>query len=373
MSKRIAIFRSDSSAIDINFYNSQEIGLAKALTSQGVNVDIYMASSDGKFSSNIVHEFSGCNVVVNKLPFYRLPLIGQAIYPSLSRLMSSSDYDLLHVNEYNEVSSYLASRLAKKMDIPCLIYQGMYKVVPGRIRSFFQFFYDLVFRPFLLKNVTYPVAKTTRAKDFLYKKGFQHPIVLPVGLDLSPFSQDTTCDFNSINNITSGKKVISYIGKLEKRRNINFLIDLAHSLEFHNYVLLLVGEGELSNQVAERIKADNISNVFSIGKVEQKCLPEIYNLSNAFLLASDYEIYGMVVLEALSFGCPVFSTNTAGPEDMILNGFNGYLFSELDVNKWKSVILKTVPNYDRDKIQSDFLHRLTWDAVAKDYVNKFLS
>ncbi len=87
----------------------------------------------------------------------------------------------------------------------------------------------------------------------------------------------------------------------------------------------MAGDGPIYTKVKQRIAQENINNVHVIGKILQEYLKSLYETADYFLLASNYEIYGMVVLEALYFGCPVLSTKTAGPTDMIIDGVNGYL------------------------------------------------
>lgn len=70
------------------------------------------------------------------------------------------------------------------------------------------------------------------------------------------------------------------------------------------------------------------------------------NLENchAFLLASRYETFGVVLIEALASGRPIISTNSKGPID-IVEDYNGYIvdsFSEID---FASAMIKMIQNY----------------------------
>ena len=59
----------------------------------------------------------------------------------------------------------------------------------------------------------------------------------------------------------------------------------------------------------------------------------------------------MVVLEAMYAGCPVFSTRTAGPEDIIKNGINGFLFSGLQMGEWVEKIRRSEKTFSRSAIR----------------------
>lgn len=75
-----------------------------------------------------------------------------------------------------------------------------------------------------------------------------------------------------------------------------------------------------------------------LGKLRQEELPALYKASDLFLLASDYEIYGMVILEAMYFGTPVISTLTAGAEVLITSGEDGMIIPNKKADTWSHVI-----------------------------------
>lgn len=64
-------------------------------------------------------------------------------------------------------------------------------------------------------------------------------------------------------------------------------------------------------------------------KLEQKYMPAIYQASDAFLLPTRYEIFGMVLLEAMYYGLPVFTTYNGGSSTLI-NNENGIIIENTD-------------------------------------------
>jgi len=375
---RIAIIRPYGYPIDPHGYNCQEIGLAHGLSKQGVSVDVFMA---GKHSTVQVEQLKVADglggIAVYQLPFYRIPEIDHAIYPDLNSLLCKNKYNLYHVNEENEITSYRVVKLGEKLGVPVVIYQGMYKPITGRIRSTFQKFYDLFFLPQLKKKVHMALAKTNTAAEHLRRKGFRKVEVLPVGIDVTPFEHEKIVDWRTILRIDADVHIILYVGIFEQRRNIHFLLDIARLLKNSRAVLVLVGEGPDFKEIQKRIEEEQISSVILAGRIPQSKLPSLYKESSLFLLASDYEIYGMVVLEAMYFGVPVISTKTAGPTDIIDSDKNGVLMDRLNANEWADKInnilkddnnLMLMSRYAKEKICKE----LTWDVVAKKYCESLL-
>jgi len=377
--KKIAIIRPIGHIIDPDSYNCQEIGLARGLASHGVDVDVFLAGEGKRVQCSTATAPGPGQVRIFQLPFFTLPEIGHAIYPSLRQLLTEGKYDLIHVNEENELTSFLVSRLGRKLGVPVIIYQGMYLPITGRIRAAFQKFYDLLLLPVLRKNIHLAVAKTTQAEQFLRSKGFARTAVIPVGLDPAPFGDVIQIDWKQRLNLPEGAQIILYVGVFEERRNIHFLLDVAKVCGGQgNLYFVLIGSGPEYESIRQRKERQHLDHVLLLGRLRQKQLPSLYRQSSLFLLASSYEIYGMVVLEAMYFGVPVLSTATAGPRDIISSGNDGILLEKLDVNKWAETInelcrdrkkLDMMQNAARRKIQE----ALVWKVVSKEYLKRIFN
>jgi len=89
--------------------------------------------------------------------------------------------------------------------------------------------------------------------------------------------------------------------------------------------LLILGDGELRPQLEQQVQRLGLTEkVFMPGFVEN---PHMYvKNSQVFLLSSDYEGFGRVLLEALAVGCPVVSTDCpSGPCEVLEGGKCGLL------------------------------------------------
>ncbi len=94
---------------------------------------------------------------------------------------------------------------------------------------------------------------------------------------------------------------------------------------------------------------------------------ELLDRSNAFVLASRAETFGVVVIEAMARGIPAISSNIDGTRE-ILNEANGLLFEEGDKEDLCKSMRQLVSNYDiydPQKIVKDVKSRFGPDAVKK--------
>ena len=133
----------------------------------------------------------------------------------------------------------------------------------------------------------------------------------------------------------SNKPSLLYVGRLSKEKG---LVDLFSAFELFlketpNAKLSLVGEGPLKVFLKERVRELGLES--SVEFLGTKNLEEIASLllnSTAMILPSHSEPWGLVVNEALSYGCPVVVSDVCGcvPE-LVRDGVSGYRYPVGDV------------------------------------------
>lgn len=132
---------------------------------------------------------------------------------------------------------------------------------------------------------------------------------------------------NIINFNLEGKKVILFVGRLVEVKNLALLVNVIAQIKTTDWVLVMVGEGILMDDLKSQVMNLNIStSVHFVGRQEEWELVSWYILAQIFVLPSTYERFGAVVNEALLGGCKVLCSETAGAS-ILINNKNGELFS----------------------------------------------
>ncbi len=111
------------------------------------------------------------------------------------------------------------------------------------------------------------------------------------------------------------KTVYGFIGRYVSQKNPLFLIDIFYEITKIDptAVLVLIGFGELENQMHNRISSYGISDrVFDYGRRDD--IRQFYNAFDAFLLPSLYEGMPVVGIEAQCAGLPVFFSDSITKE-----------------------------------------------------------
>ncbi|WP_066717460.1 glycosyltransferase family 4 protein [Clostridium sp. Marseille-P299] len=373
---KILIVRSFAQIVNLKTYNLQEIGMAKGLVKQGHICDIVYYNGKNKDKEQVL-TFED-NVCVKVFWLRGYSIFRDGIMPSLKKLVSQ--YDKIIFDSYNAITSLWA---IKKIPAKCIIYQGPYpsKYTKNYVRK--TKIIDKLFYSFIDKNSIHIMTKSGLAKDFLTQKGFTNIDVVGVGLNTDSLTNGNI-DRKKMDEIISVIEKFKnngilglYIGVLEERRNILFMLDCMKELKriAPYYKLLIIGKGsdEYERKCQEYIVNKGLEkNVLLIKKVEQAYLKCVYNRADFFLFPTQYEIYGMVLLEAMYFGLPVFTTYNGGSSTMITDS-NGIILKNEDALIWAKKINLIINNAEKRRNISMEAHRtieknFTWEVMTKHII-----
>ncbi len=127
------------------------------------------------------------------------------------------------------------------------------------------------------------------------------------------------------------KTVYLFVGRFVAVKNLKYLIEqfsqFINEKKNKDYILILVGSGELHEDLKNLVKNLNIKEyVIFAGRYENEELYAWYYLADYLVLSSISETFGAVVNEALISGVPVICSKLAGASSLI-NEKNGILFN----------------------------------------------
>ena len=159
--------------------------------------------------------------------------------------------------------------------------------------------------------------------------------ILNNAIDFSKYSynQEARNRIRNELNIEENKTVIGHIGRFSKEKNHSFLIDIyyEYSKINPNSILLLVGHGELLEEVKSKVLRLKLSNnVIFTGQRDD--IPALLSAMDIFVLPSMFEGVPVCAIEAQASGLPCFLSDTITREVGISNAT--FLSLSLPPVKW---------------------------------------
>ena len=159
--------------------------------------------------------------------------------------------------------------------------------------------------------------------------------------------------------------VVGAMGRLVKKKGFKFLIDACS--EMKEIKLLIAGTGIEYNSLTKA--SINKNNIKLLGWTRNK--EQFFKKIDIFCCSSEVEPFGLVIIEAMSRGIPVISTNCNGPRDIISNKKNGILININNKVELKKAITELKINVKlRKKLsenaKSDFEKKYTFQKYKKN-------
>ena len=139
-------------------------------------------------------------------------------------------------------------------------------------------------------------------------------------------------------SIDKDKIIIGAVGRFDEWKRFDLLIEAANLLNCKYDNLYFVIVGDAFNEEQEKVKAQ-IKKLVNKYKLEnqviftgyRKDVCAVMNDFDIFILTSDNEPFGRVLIEALSLNLPIVSTNNGGAPEIIKNELNGVLVQYNDI------------------------------------------
>lgn len=167
--------------------------------------------------------------------------------------------------------------------------------------------------------------------------------------------------------------VFTLVARCNPQKNIPRLIRCFNQLiaDGENVALLVIGHGYDSPEILPIVKQAN-SNIHFLG--QRHNIVDYLTCSDFFTLSSDFEGMPITLIEALACGCIPVGTPVSGFNDVIENGKNGFVATEISDKAYLQVLKKAIAHKNdisQASLKATYERNLSMTACAKEYENLF--
>jgi glycosyltransferase involved in cell wall biosynthesis len=279
--------------------------------------------------------------IAKKSLWHLLDLWNPRAYKEIKNILDKEKPDLIHTNGIQGFSASLFS-VIKHLQIPNIHTTHDYELISrwsslfrnGKPISRFNLF-DLMYIRYsrrLSSTIDAVISPSKFVMDLHVSMGFfgrSKKYIVPNGMRLE--NNIMTIDVNSGNEFL-------FIGQIVKHKGPQIAIEAFKKLKEKNAKLHIVGNGSYL-ETARRI-AEGDKRIIFHGFIEnKKDLEKIFDRCSYVIFPSIwYEVFGLVIIEAMNRGLPVIASNIGAIPELIKDGYNGFLFEPGDVDSLHSII-----------------------------------
>jgi glycosyltransferase involved in cell wall biosynthesis len=249
--------------------------------------------------------------------------------------------------ESNLPNNLLAVAYAKITRTP-YVWWGLGRVRSNKPSVFRKLFHPLI--KYMLKNATAILAYSTFAKEFYSSYGINENKIFiayncvdteKVTVDIEKYTPFVKKEKEKLG--LDDKTIMLFVGSFSKEKKIENLI-LAYQQvknQYPNTALLLVGDGEVKQEIENLVKEQNLKDVIFTGrKIEDVSL--YFLLGDIFVLPGEG---GLAINQAMIHELPIVTVPADGTElDMVINGKNGYIVENNDIDALAEAIIQILTN-----------------------------
>ncbi|MCP2605311.1 glycosyltransferase family 4 protein, partial [Candidatus Aminicenantes bacterium AH-873-B07] len=246
----------------------------------------------------------------------------------------------------------------------------------------FEVFRSKILIPFTAKKADKVITGSNFSKNDIisnYKINSQKIEVIPYGVSSS---------FKPIKNEEKIKKVLKKytvtgeyiltVGRLNPRKNLLSLVKAYNILKKNKKIphkLVIVGKEDYNSKETIQFikKMDCYKDIIFTGFAKDEDLPYLYNGADIFVYPSLFEGVGLPVLEAMSCGVPVITSNTTALKEIIGNA--GIAINPFNIDEIAQAIFQIISNEDLKNVYikkaferaKEFSWKLTAQRTLKIY------
>ncbi len=299
---------------------------------------------------------------MHQIYFDRNPLKFKNImaYKKLKRLQQQEKFDLIYCQQ--PVGGLMGRLVGRKFNIP-VIYT---------VHGFHFFKGNNPIKNFIFKTIEKKLAKSTSALITINDEDYQainnwktkHKFKISgIGFDVNKYDNQKfdKREFKRSLGLKDGDFVVFTVAEYSAGKNYKTMLKTIAQLKDKNIKFVSCGNGKDEKKIKKQINKLNISDeVLLLGY--RKDINKIMQVSDVFFLPSYREGLCLSIIEAMSFGLPIITSNVRGCKDLVIDTKNGFVEHPNNYKYFSEKIIQLTENVDLRKEM-----QITSKEMSKEY------
>ncbi|MEE9152144.1 MAG: glycosyltransferase family 4 protein [Thermoplasmata archaeon] len=262
-----------------------------------------------------------------------------SIMPSMLNAVLKEKWDIIHAHSFGFFPSHVAA-LARRLRRRKFIFQPHFH--PGETgwggerRKKIRALYDKYFAGRVITAAEKIICVSKGEKDKAIDAGFSPDkiVIVPDSVDISRFDNLREGSFKEVYGLEDD--FVLFVGRLAKNKGLEYLVEAVPEVlkRFPLTKFVLIGEDEgMLQKLSGRTKSLRVEDkILFLGALDDKEVSQAYLDCTVFVLPSEFEAFGIVLIEAMAAKKPCVATNVGGVPFVVKDGEMGVLVDYADSN-----------------------------------------
>jgi glycosyltransferase involved in cell wall biosynthesis len=289
-------------------------------------------------------------VISFRAPYFErgfLPVASLAFFPYLRRYLHANRIRIVHSNDIE--AAYYAAPLAKLLRLPFVwTCHGWWLVERGWKSRFVAGF---------IPHIVTPTLHIKQSLVEINPRLQERITVIPFGVDTVEFApRPRDPAVRAEFSIPDDAPLIVMLARFQAVKGHAVLLDAIPQIldACPGARFLFVGDAEFNTgdanatreAVTARVQKDPRLRAATTFAGFRRDIPRLLNATDILVCPSDFETYGMAIVEAMASGVPVVCTSEGGPSETMIDGETGYLVPPRDPHALAARVIQLAANPD---------------------------
>ena len=309
---------------------------------------------------------------------------GEAHYvlaPGMVQSFLSKNADIIHTHSYGYFQNHAGWIRERFQSTPWVItphFHPSWSMWGGSKRKTLREFYDTVIGKGTLEAADLITCVSKHERDMLVSEiGLKEDNIKIIynGINWADWSSVPNKEVFRKQYPTVSEKFVLFAGRLATNKGLSDLISAMQLIDKKSVDLVITGADMGLGKQLEKEASDKGVTMHRLGHIDDETYRSVLSAAEMLVLPSEYEAFGIVLLEAAAAKTPVIGTNVGGIPEAMSPGNNGLIVEYNDVNNLaKSIaILLEDEKMSREMGKSgrEWAKNFSWESIVKEIEHEY--
>ena len=309
---------------------------------------------------------------------------GEAHYvlaPGMVQSFLSKNADVIHTHSYGYFQNHAGWIRERFQSTPWVItphFHPSWSMWGGSKRKTLREFYDTVIGKGTLEAADLITCVSKHERDMLVSEiGVKEDNIKIIynGINWADWSSVPNKEVFRKQYPTVSEKFVLFAGRLATNKGLSDLISAMQLIDKKSVDLVITGADMGLGKQLEKEASDKGVTMHRLGHIDDETYRSVLSAAEMLVLPSEYEAFGIVLLEAAAAKTAVIGTNVGGIPEAMSPGNNGLIVEYNDVNNLAKSIAILLEDEKMSKEMGnsgrEWAKNFSWESIVKEIEHEY--